>query len=38
VERASKASSTKGNPIALTADELREILTESLTETHRSPR
>ncbi len=30
VEKASKASSTKGNPLALTADELSEILIKSL--------
>jgi len=30
VENASRASSTKGNPITLTADELREILTRAL--------
>ena len=30
VEKASKASSTKGNPIALTLDELREVLTRAL--------
>jgi alcohol dehydrogenase class IV len=30
VEKASKASSTKGNPIALTTDELREVLTSAL--------
>jgi alcohol dehydrogenase class IV len=32
VEKASRASSTKGNPIVLTAGELGEILMESLTE------
>jgi alcohol dehydrogenase class IV len=32
VEGASKASSTKGNPIVLSTDELREILTASLAE------
>jgi len=31
VEKASGASSTKGNPIVLNTDELREILVESLT-------
>jgi alcohol dehydrogenase class IV len=31
VEKASRASSTKGNPIVLTTDELSEILVESLT-------
>jgi len=31
VEKASRASSTKGNPIVLTSDELSEILVESLT-------
>jgi alcohol dehydrogenase class IV len=30
VEKASKASSTKGNPITLTMDELREVLTSAL--------
>jgi alcohol dehydrogenase class IV len=30
VEKASKASSTKGNPITLTLDELREVLTPAL--------
>jgi alcohol dehydrogenase class IV len=30
VEKASKASSTKGNPITLTTDELREVLTLAL--------
>ena len=30
VEKASKASSTKGNPITLTLDELREVLTAAL--------
>jgi alcohol dehydrogenase class IV len=30
VEKASRASSTKGNPITLTADELREVLTRAL--------
>jgi len=30
VEKASQASSTKGNPIALTMDELQEILTRAL--------
>jgi alcohol dehydrogenase class IV len=30
VEKASKASSTKGNPIPLTMDELREVLTSAL--------
>jgi len=30
VENAARASSTKGNPIALTAEELREILTRAL--------
>ena len=30
VEKASKASSTKGNPITLTADELRAVLTRAL--------
>ncbi len=30
VEKASKASSTKGNPVALTPEELREVLTPSL--------
>ena len=30
VEKASRASSTKGNPITLTADDLREVLTRAL--------
>jgi alcohol dehydrogenase class IV len=30
VEKASRASSTKGNPITLTLDELREVLTRAL--------
>jgi len=30
VEKASRASSTKGNPITLTAEELREVLTRAL--------
>jgi len=30
VEKASRASSTKGNPITLTMDELREVLTRAL--------
>lgn len=30
VEKASKASSTKGNPIALTPEELREVVTKAL--------
>ena len=30
VEKASKASSTKGNPLTLTMDELREVLTHAL--------
>jgi len=30
VEKASKASSTKGNPITLTLDELRDVLTNAL--------
>jgi alcohol dehydrogenase class IV len=30
VEKASKASSTKGNPITLTLDDLREVLTNAL--------
>jgi alcohol dehydrogenase class IV len=30
VEKASRASSTKGNPITLTMDELREVLTSAL--------
>jgi alcohol dehydrogenase class IV len=30
VEKASRASSTKGNPITLTFDELREVLTGAL--------
>jgi alcohol dehydrogenase class IV len=30
VEKGSQASSTKGNPIALTMDELQEILTRAL--------
>ncbi len=30
VEKASKASSTKGNPLTLTLDELREVLTNAL--------
>jgi len=30
VEGASRASSTKGNPITLTTDELREVLTRAL--------
>jgi alcohol dehydrogenase class IV len=30
VEKVSRASSTKGNPIALTMDELREVLTSAL--------
>jgi len=38
VERASRASSTKGNPIVLTTDELHEILMASLTENDRGHR
>ena len=30
VEKASRASSTKGNPVTLTSDELREVLTSAL--------
>jgi len=30
VEKASRASSTKGNPITLTRDELRQLLTSAL--------
>jgi alcohol dehydrogenase class IV len=30
VEKASRASSTKGNPITLNADELHEVLTRAL--------
>jgi alcohol dehydrogenase class IV len=30
VEKASKASSTKGNPVALTPEELREVVTKAL--------
>jgi hypothetical protein len=30
VEKAAKASSMKGNPIVLTAEELREIVTRAI--------
>jgi alcohol dehydrogenase class IV len=33
-DKAARASSTKGNPIVLSTDELREVLTESLNGEH----